>query len=102
MSIADAERSGLPKEVVTDENIKKIHKLILYDRKLKLNEIADTIKLSTERIHQRIHEYLYMRKLCVKWLPRELRFDQKQRRVDDLEQFLKIVKRIKPKFCINM
>ncbi|KAF7277691.1 hypothetical protein GWI33_009302 [Rhynchophorus ferrugineus] len=76
MSTEDGERSGRPKQVVTDENIKKIHKMILNDRKLKLNEIADTLKISTERVHHIIHEYLGMRKLCVKWTPLELTFDQ--------------------------
>ncbi|KAF7269533.1 hypothetical protein GWI33_017427 [Rhynchophorus ferrugineus] len=32
MSTEDAERSGRPKRVVTDENIKKIHKMILNNR----------------------------------------------------------------------
>ncbi|KAF7264394.1 hypothetical protein GWI33_023317 [Rhynchophorus ferrugineus] len=64
MSTEDGERSGSLKEVVTDENIKKIHKMILNDRKLKLNEIADTLKISTERVHHIIHKYLGMRKLC--------------------------------------
>ncbi|KAF7273430.1 hypothetical protein GWI33_013859 [Rhynchophorus ferrugineus] len=42
MSTEDDERSGRPNEVATDENIRKIHKMILNGRKLKLNEIADT------------------------------------------------------------
>ncbi|KAF7283525.1 hypothetical protein GWI33_000358 [Rhynchophorus ferrugineus] len=89
MSIEDG--TGRPKEVVTDENIKKIHKIILTGRKLKLNKIADTLRISTERVHHIIHEYLVMRKLCAKWVPRELTFDQKQRRVDYSEQCLKMV-----------
>ncbi|KAF7285245.1 hypothetical protein GWI33_011566 [Rhynchophorus ferrugineus] len=76
MSTEDCERSGPPKEVVTDENIKKIHKMILNDCNLKLNVIADTLKISTERVHHIIHEYLGMKKLCAKWVPRELTFDQ--------------------------
>ncbi|KAK9884358.1 hypothetical protein WA026_005307 [Henosepilachna vigintioctopunctata] len=39
-----------------------------------------------------------MGKLCAKWVPRELSFDQKQRRVDDSEQCLKMIKRNKPEF----
>ncbi|KAF7267980.1 hypothetical protein GWI33_018842 [Rhynchophorus ferrugineus] len=58
MSTEGGERSGRPKEFVTDENIKKIHKVILNYRKLKLNEIADTLKISTQRVHHIIHEYL--------------------------------------------
>jgi hypothetical protein len=34
MSIEDDARSGRPKEAVTDENIKKVHKIILNDRKV--------------------------------------------------------------------
>ncbi|KAF7283126.1 hypothetical protein GWI33_001276 [Rhynchophorus ferrugineus] len=66
MSTNDSEHSGCPKEVVADENIYKIHKMILNDRKLKLNEIADTLKILIERVHHIIHEYLGMRKLCAK------------------------------------
>ncbi|KAF7271092.1 hypothetical protein GWI33_015978 [Rhynchophorus ferrugineus] len=81
MSTEDGERSVRSKEVVTDEKILKIHKMILSIRKLKFNEIADTLKISTERVHHIIHEYLGIRKLCAKWVPRELTFVQKQQRV---------------------
>ncbi|KAF7265905.1 hypothetical protein GWI33_020651 [Rhynchophorus ferrugineus] len=72
MRTEDVEGIGRPKEVVTDENMKKIHKMILNDRKLKLNEIAGTIVISTEHVYHIIHEYLGMRKLCAKWVSREL------------------------------
>ena len=42
----DGERSGRPIEAVAPENIKKIHKLVITDRKLKLREIAETVKIS--------------------------------------------------------
>ena len=80
MSTEDGERSGRPKEVVTDGNIKKIHNVILNDRKMKLMEIAEAPKISKERIGHIFHQYLDMRKLCAKWVPRELTFDQKQQR----------------------
>jgi hypothetical protein len=38
MSIEEDARSGRPKEAVSDENIKKVHKIILNDRKVKLIE----------------------------------------------------------------
>ncbi|KAF7285702.1 hypothetical protein GWI33_010197 [Rhynchophorus ferrugineus] len=86
MSTEDGGRSGRPKEVATDENIKNIHKMILNGGKLKLNDKADILKISTKGLHHIIHKYLGMRKLCAMWVPRELTFDQKQRRVDDSEQ----------------
>ncbi|KAF7272963.1 hypothetical protein GWI33_014291 [Rhynchophorus ferrugineus] len=103
MSTEDGERSGRPKKFVSDHNIKKIHKIILNGRKLKLSEIADTLKISIERVHHIIQEYLGMRKLCAKWVLRELTFDQKQRRVDDSEQCLKIIKkaRVFASMCYN-
>ena len=98
MSTEDGERSGRPKEAVTTENITKIHKLILNDRKLKLNDIADIVKISSERVHHIIHEYLDMRKLCAKWVPRELTIHQKQQRVDDSERCLELLNRNRSEF----
>jgi hypothetical protein len=48
--IEDDERSGRPKEAVTDENIKKVHKIILNDRRVKLIEIAETLKIRVGHI----------------------------------------------------
>jgi [histone H3]-lysine36 N-dimethyltransferase SETMAR len=98
VSTNDAERSGRPKEVVTPENIKKIHKIILNDRKVKLIEIAETLKISKERVGHIVHEYLDMRKLFAKWVPRELTIDQKQQRFDDSEECLAMIKRNKSDF----
>lgn len=50
MSTEDGERSGRPKEVVTVENIKKIHKMILNDHKIKLIEIAEALRIPKERV----------------------------------------------------
>ncbi|KAF7270729.1 hypothetical protein GWI33_016311 [Rhynchophorus ferrugineus] len=91
MITEDGKRNGHPKEDATDY-------MILNDRKLKMNELADTLKISIERVHHITHEYLGMRKLCAKWVPHELTFDQKQRLVDDSKQCLKVIKRNKPEF----
>ena len=42
----NAERSGRPKSAFVPENITKVHKIVLGDCKLKLREIADTLKIS--------------------------------------------------------
>ena len=80
MSTEDDARSGRPKEAVTDENIKKVHKIIFDNRKVKLIEIAETLKISKERVGHILDGYLDIRKLCLKWVPRELTTDQKQQR----------------------
>jgi hypothetical protein len=43
MSIEDDAHNGRPIETVTDENIIKVHKIMLNERKVKLIEIAETL-----------------------------------------------------------
>ncbi|GFV53882.1 putative DD34D transposase [Trichonephila clavipes] len=95
MSTEGNARSGHPKEAVTDENIKKSHKIIFDSRKVKLIEIAETLKISKERVGHIVNEYLDMRKLCSKWVPRELTIDQKQQQIDDSKQCLELFNRNK-------
>ena len=98
MSIEVDARSEEEKQAVTDENIKKVHTIILNDRKVKLIEIAESLKISKERVGHIVHEYLDIRKLCAKWMPRVLTIDQKQQRFDDSEQCLAILNRNKVEF----
>lgn len=97
-STDDAERSGRPKTAVVPENIKKVQKLVLKDRKLKLREIANTLKISEGSVFTILHENLSMRKLFSKWVPRLLTPDQKQQRIDDSEHCLMLFKRNKKDF----
>ena len=62
--------------------------MVLADHKLKLREIADTLKISEGSVFTILHEHLSMRKLCSKWVPCLLTVDQKQHRVDDSERCL--------------
>jgi hypothetical protein len=78
MGIEDDAHSGRAKEAVSDENIKKVHKIILNDRKVKLIEIAETLKISNKCVGQIVHEYLDKPKLCAKWVPRVLTIYQNQ------------------------
>ena len=97
-STDDAERSGRPKSAVVPENIKNVHKIVLKDRKMKLREIADTLKISEGSVFTTLHEKLGMHKLLSKWVPRLLTPDQKQQRVDDSERCLELFKRNKKDF----
>lgn len=68
------------------------------DRKVKLIEIAETLKISKGRVGHIVHEYLGMQKLCAKWVPRVLTVDQKQQRVDDSEECLALFNKNKNEF----
>ena len=82
ISTNDEPRSGRLVEVTTPGIIEKIHKIVLADRRVKVREIAESVRISTERIRNILHEHLTMRKLCARWVPRLLTPDQKQRRKD--------------------
>lgn len=60
--------------------IQEIHKMVLEDRRLNVTEIAETVKMSTERVRNILYNYLGMEKLCAKWVPRLVTLDQKLRR----------------------
>jgi hypothetical protein len=98
ISIEDDARSRRPKEAVSDENIKKVHKRISNDRKVKLIELAETLKIWKKRVEHIMYEYLDIQMLCAKWLPRVLILDQNQQRVDDSEQCSAIFNRNKDEF----
>ena len=93
----DDERSGRPKSAIVPENITKAHKIVLLDRKLKLREIADTLKISEGSVFTILYESLGMRKLFWEWVPRLPTPHQKQR-VEDSEYCLELVKRGKKDF----
>ncbi|CAH2090560.1 unnamed protein product [Euphydryas editha] len=76
-STFDEPRSGRPVEVTTPEMIGKIHMMVMEDRRLKVSEIAEATRTSTERVRHILHEYLSMEKLCARWVPRLLTVDQK-------------------------
>ncbi|EFN88306.1 Putative uncharacterized protein FLJ37770, partial [Harpegnathos saltator] len=66
MSCQDEHRSGQPKEVTTPEMVKKIHKVVLDDRRLKVRELADMIGCAKSAVHRILTENLDMRKLCAR------------------------------------
>ncbi|GBP79514.1 Putative uncharacterized protein FLJ37770 [Eumeta japonica] len=49
-SCEDDPRPGRPVTVVTEENVRKIEKLVLADRRIKLWQIAEELQISKERV----------------------------------------------------
>ena len=76
--------------MATPENTKKILKIILSDRKVKLQDIADILKISKGTVFKGVHENLSMNELYSKWVPRLLTMKQKQKRIHDSERCLKL------------
>ena len=97
----DAKCSGRPNSTVVPKNIKEIHKMVLADRKLKSYKIADTLKISEGSVFTILHEYLSMRKLCSKWVPRLLTVNQKQKGAENLERCLELFQSNKKDFFMR-
>ena len=79
--------------------MKKIHDLVLVDRRLKVREITETVEtvgISKDSVGYILHEILGMRKLSVRWVPRLLTPDPKRNRETTSDQCLTLFKR-KPK-----
>ena len=62
--------------------------MVLYDRRMEVREIAETIGISKERVGYILHEELDMKKLCARWVPCLLTADQKHTRMKISEQWL--------------
>jgi len=92
-STCDASRPGRPKTVATPEIIDQIHELILEDRRISANSIAEQLGISRERVGSTIHEDLDMRMLSAKWVSKCLNADQKCQRCRSSEQHLEFFRR---------
>jgi len=71
--------------------VNKIYDIVLADRRVKIREIANIVKISTERIQNVLHETLDMKKLSTRWVP--LTVKQKQNRMTTSKHCLDMFKR---------
>ena len=62
----DEHHSGRPNEVTMTEMVKKIHKMVLDDRRLKLRELAGMVCILKSAVHRILTGNLDMIKLCVR------------------------------------
>ncbi|GBP27466.1 Putative uncharacterized protein FLJ37770 [Eumeta japonica] len=90
-SCEDDPRPGRPVTVVTEENVRKIEKLVLADRRIKLWQTAEELQISKERVGEIIHEHMNMTKISARWVPKMLTPFDKQRRLQTSKDFLELV-----------
>ena len=81
-SVRDDERCGRSKEVNTPELIGQIKNFMDKDRCVSIETISAQFDVSVGTVHTIIREELKMWNICVKFVPRVLREDQKERRHD--------------------
>ena len=87
----DDERCGGSKEVKTPELIGQIKNFMDKDRRVSIETISAQFDLSMGTVHTIIHAELKMQKICVKFAPRVLREDQKERRCHDSGEMVELI-----------
>ena len=68
---------------------------------MKLRKIAETLKILEGSVFKILQEYLSMKKLCSKWVPRLLTVDQNQQILDDSEHCLELFQRNRKDFFMR-
>ncbi|UYV63675.1 NOS1 [Cordylochernes scorpioides] len=89
--VADEPRSGRPTTARTDENVDRVLEVLRTDRRLSIQQIADTLHMSTILVHGIVTEDLQMRKVCAKLVPKVLTQDQKELRVLRSQELLDLI-----------
>jgi [histone H3]-lysine36 N-dimethyltransferase SETMAR len=97
-SIEDDCRSGRPIVATCPKMINAIRDMVMDDRRMTLNQISETMEISTERVFHILKEDLGFRKLCARWVPHSLNFDQKELRSKLCTQHLALFQHNKTDF----
>ena len=90
-SVRGDEKYGRSKEVRTPELIGQIKNFRDKDRRVSIETISAQFDVSVGTVHTIIREELKMRKICVKFFPRVLREDQKERRCHDSREMVELI-----------
>ena len=90
-SVRDDERYRRSKEVRTPELIGQIKNFMDKDRRVSIETISAQFDVSVGTVHTIIREELKMRKIYVKFVPRVLREDQKERRCHDSREMVELI-----------
>ncbi|GFX39561.1 FLJ37770-like protein [Trichonephila clavipes] len=89
--VADEPRSGRPTTARTEENVDRVREVLRIDRPLSIQQIADTLHMSTFAVHGIVTDDLQMRKVCAKLVPKVLTQDQKELRVLRCQELLDLI-----------
>ncbi|GAB0087711.1 uncharacterized protein DMENIID0001_020500 [Sergentomyia squamirostris] len=65
----DAARPGRPIEVTTPEMIEKINQIVMNDKSVKVRQIAQKVGISSDRVHNILHEHLQFQRINGNWEP---------------------------------
>jgi len=94
-SIKDEPCSGRPSTSKTDNNVETVGALVRSDRRLTVRMIASELNFNHTTVHQILTEELALKKLCAKFVPKNLTIEQKDNRKDMCLHLLEQIQRDK-------
>ena len=90
-SVRDDERCGRSREVRTSEMIGQLNDFMNRDRRVSIETLSAQFNVSVGAVHIIIREELKMRKIYMKFVPRVLREDQRERRCNDSKEMVELI-----------
>ena len=89
-SLEDDPRPGRTADVIGQEMIDRVERLVLNNRRIKVAELASECGISNGSVYAIIHEHLGMSKISARWVPRNLNMQDRQQRVESSQELLEV------------
>ena len=89
-SLEDDPKPGRPADVISQEMIDRVERLLLNNRRIKVAELASECGISNGSVYTTIHERLGMSKVSARWVPRNLNMQDRQQRVESSQELLEV------------
>ena len=86
-SVTDSPRPGQVHRVVTPEAFAAIEAIGKENRHVTVNAIAAHLDISHGSAYHIVHDVLQFHKVSLRWMPRQLTAELKERRVDACQEF---------------
>ena len=80
--------SGRPISVTDEKNIKAVGNLVVEDRRITIQGIAEILDISSGTVYGILHDHLHMTIVCLTWAPHLLTPLQRYERVEACEELL--------------
>jgi len=80
-SVKDEKKAGRPSTSITDSNVEDARAMILENRRVTIDEVANHFEISHCSAYDIIYNRLGFRKVCARWVPKEFTEEQKNNRV---------------------
>jgi hypothetical protein len=79
--VADDARPCLPVEIAREATVQRLEELIPTDRRMTVDSVATTLGCFHGLAYSIMHDRLKFRKVCARWVPRELKDGEKMNRM---------------------